>query len=76
MIRTITKNFVALTVIALFATAFRLGEPVPQKAEDVSPLLIGETIPEASLMGMDGKEVNLKKFVESKPTVVIFYRGG
>ncbi|OJJ17700.1 antioxidant AhpC [marine bacterium AO1-C] len=76
MFKTLTKNILALALVALFATAFRMGEPVPQKAEDVSPLLIGESIPEASLMGMNGQEVNLKKFVESKPTVVIFYRGG
>jgi len=76
MFKTLTKNTLAFALIVLFATAFRMGEPIPQKAEDVSPLLIGETIPEASLMGMGGKEVNLKKFVESKPTVVIFYRGG
>ena len=39
---------------------------VPEKPEDISPLLIGETIP----------DINLPKAVSGAPTILIFYRGG
>lgn len=76
MFKTLSKTILTLVVIALFTSAFRLGDPVPQKPEDVSPLLIGETIPEVTLKGVDNKEVDLKGLVAKKPTVLIFYRGG
>lgn len=48
----------------------------PQKPQDISPLLIGETIPTASLMDASGKKFNLNAAVAAKPTILIFYRGG
>lgn len=48
----------------------------PQKAEDISPLLVGEKIPMAMLMNASGKTVDLNKMVSEKPTILIFYRGG
>ncbi len=48
----------------------------PQKAEDISPLLIGEKIPMAMLVDPSGKTVDLNKTVAEKPTILIFYRGG
>jgi peroxiredoxin len=48
----------------------------PQKAEDISPLLIGENIPMATLMDASGKNFDLNKAVAAKPTILIFYRGG
>ena len=49
---------------------------IPLKAEDISPLLIGESIPELNLVAADGKEFDLKRSVSLKPTILIFYRGG
>lgn len=49
---------------------------VPAKAEDISPLLNGEKIPAVVLMDSDGKKVDLKKEFASKPTILVFYRGG
>ncbi|EDM37991.1 hypothetical protein PBAL39_16239 [Pedobacter sp. BAL39] len=48
----------------------------PQKPEDISPLLIGETIPSATLKGANGESFDLNKEVAAKPTILIFYRGG
>lgn len=48
----------------------------PQKPQDISPLLIGETIPTASLMDASGKKFDLNAAVAAKPTILIFYRGG
>lgn len=49
---------------------------VPVKAEDISPLLIGESVPELTLVSAAGKDVNLNQTIAQKPTVLIFYRGG
>ncbi len=49
---------------------------IPQKPEDVSPLLIGEMIPTTTLLDASGKNVDLNKAVAEKPTILIFYRGG
>jgi peroxiredoxin len=52
------------------------GQEFPEKAEDISPLLIGEKFPNASLLDSKGQEVLLNKLIKQKPTVLIFYRGG
>lgn len=49
---------------------------IPQKPEDISPLLNGEKIPKAILSDVAGKKFDLNKAVSEKPTVLIFYRGG
>ncbi|WP_245747595.1 peroxiredoxin-like family protein [Parapedobacter koreensis] len=48
----------------------------PQKPEDISPLLIGENIPMATLQDAAGRAIDLNKLVAAKPTILIFYRGG
>lgn len=49
---------------------------MPQEPGDISPLLIGESIPIVTLKDASGKEFNLNHAVASKPTILIFYRGG
>jgi peroxiredoxin len=49
---------------------------IPQKPEDISPLLNGEKIPMAILPDAAGKSFDLNKAVSEKPTILIFYRGG
>ncbi len=49
---------------------------IPEKAEDISPLLYGEKIPVATLTDMSGNNFDLNKAVADKPTVLVFYRGG
>ncbi len=62
-------------MLCLSATSF-LKAQLPEKSEDVSPLLIGETIPNVQVGTMDGKTVALHDLLKDKPTVLIFYRGG
>lgn len=66
------KKFI--TIILLSITIAGQSQ-IAEKAEDVSPLLIGEKIPEINLTNTDGKEVSTKD-VFNKKTVVIVYRGG
>jgi peroxiredoxin len=49
---------------------------IPQKPEDISPLLNGEKIPMAMLTDAAGKSFDLNKAVSEKPTILILYRGG
>ncbi|WP_250433134.1 peroxiredoxin-like family protein [Hanstruepera flava] len=62
-------------LFALFLS-FTLFAQVPEKAEDISPLLIGEQLPDATLLNVDGGEVSLQHVLKQKPSVVVFYRGG
>lgn len=49
---------------------------VPLLPEDISPLLIGENIPKVNLLDAAGQNFDLNAAVSSKPTILIFYRGG
>lgn len=49
---------------------------IPEKAEDISPLLIGEKIPNILITDKEGNPFNLKEAVSKKPTILVFYRGG
>lgn len=49
---------------------------IPSKAEEVSPLLIGEKVPDIEVISTEGKKVSIKKIVAKKKTLLIFYRGG
>ncbi|GAB3773480.1 peroxiredoxin-like family protein [Spirosoma horti] len=65
--------FIGLSVLLL---AFTTGDSIPQKPEDISPLLIGETIPDVRLQSVDNQSISLLSEVAKKPTVLVFYRGG
>ena len=49
---------------------------IPLVAEDISPILVGETLPNANFQNTVGEYVQLKALLEEKPTVLVFYRGG
>ena len=60
-----------LTLISLSASAQVAGS-----AEEISPLLIGETIPDLLVKAPDGSEHTMLSILSRKPTVILFYRGG
>jgi peroxiredoxin len=66
-----TLIILALTIVSVSASA-----QVPDLAEDISPLLIGETIPDALVKAPDGSEHSILDILSRKPTVILFYRGG
>lgn len=53
-----------------------IADSIPQRPEDISPLLIGETVPPAQLKDASGKNFNLNEAIARQPTILIFYRGG
>jgi len=64
------------SAIAIFCFACAANAQIPEKAEDVSPLFIGETLPNANFQNAEGKSIQLKTILEENPTVLVFYRGG
>jgi len=48
---------------------------LPQTSLDISPLLIGESVPDAELISSKGEAVMFSELLKEKPTVVFFYRG-
>jgi peroxiredoxin len=49
---------------------------LPQKPEDISPLLIGEKFPSVELLDPDSQPIKLNELIKKKKSIVIFYRGG
>ena len=49
---------------------------VPTRAEDICPVLIGQSIPDAVLKTPDNAPLKLTSAIAEKPTLLIFYRGG
>lgn len=63
-------------VLSILISGIILKAQLPQKAEDISPLLNGETFPGVVLKAPDGSGHNLLDIVKQKPSVILFYRGG
>jgi peroxiredoxin len=61
-------------IVALLFSVVSFAQ-IADKAENVSPLLIGEKIPNVVLHDANGKEVKTKDIFDKK-TVVVVYRGG
>lgn len=71
------RIILALIIMSLVLPAKALDRTrVADSAENVTPLLIGQTAPNIKLQTVDGDPVSLKAFTMQKPTVLIFYRGG
>lgn len=66
-------QFLILIIMGFFSKAIT---QIPNKAEDVCPLLIGETLPDVSLLGNEGNSTKLYDELGKMPTVLVFYRGG
>ena len=65
--------------LALSATNALAGKitdgSVPQDAEKVCPIKVGQNLPDVNVQDVNGKTIKLKDLVSKKPTVMIFYRG-
>jgi peroxiredoxin len=73
------KNLTLTAIMVLWCFMAVLAQnptAYPTKAEDISPLLVGEKIPALTLKDVDGKDIDLNKAIAEKPTILVFYRGG
>lgn len=65
-----------LLFVFLIASIMTTTAQVPENAEDICPILVGQQIPEVSLLDLDNQSVELIELVKEKPTVLAIYRGG
>lgn len=72
ILHTMKKLF--LSAILFMAFQFSNAQ-VANSAEEISPLLIGEKIPETTITTAN-RETTTKKLFKQKPSVVVVYRGG
>ncbi len=66
----------SLALVLIFQSMAFSQMSLPALPEDISPLLIGEKIPEMRLQNEKGEWINTGLLMTGKPTVLIFYRGG
>jgi peroxiredoxin len=65
---------ITLLIAALVqTTAFA---QIPDQAEDISPLLYGEKLPQGVLTAANGENHKVSGIIEKKTTVLMVYRGG
>lgn len=69
------KRVSTICIGMLFLT-MSVSAQLAEKAEDISPLLIGEIVPDAILKSSDSSDQSFLNTLSQKPTVVLFYRGG
>jgi peroxiredoxin len=70
------REFLVLTAIVLVASVAPARGALPLGADNVVPLKVGDTAPAVSVKTLDGADFDLGAAFASKPTVLIFYRGG
>lgn len=63
-------------IVCIACIGMQTFAQLPEKAEDVSPLLIGENIPDIALKTTNSKNVSVADILSKQPTVMLFYRGG
>ena len=69
------KKIFSIALLAIVSLVNAQNE-LPKTATDISPLLIGEKIPDVILKSVDNQDVNLASLFNNKKTVLVFYRGG
>lgn len=65
----------ALSMTMIFPVAGS-AQGVPSSPTDVHPLLIGATVPDANLRGIDDEQTTLHAALGDSRAVLVFYRGG
>ncbi|MCB0697814.1 MAG: AhpC/TSA family protein [Chitinophagaceae bacterium] len=65
-----------LFLLAITCLSFPVFAQFAEDAHSISPLLISEEIPAATLLNTDNQPVQIRDIVKQKPSVLIFYRGG
>jgi peroxiredoxin len=70
------KSALLVGIYLTIAPAAPLDDSIPLTAQEVHPLAVGDSTPGGALVTIAGKNVEFKKLLAGKPSVVIFYRGG
>lgn len=70
------KNAIITLSFLFFSVITSAQLELPKTAKDISPLLIGEKIPNLTLKSDENIAVNLSDTFSKKKTILVFYRGG
>ncbi|TDD95559.1 peroxiredoxin-like family protein [Flavobacterium cellulosilyticum] len=70
------KNAFLTLSLLIFSIVTSAQSELPKTANDVSPLLIGEKIPNLTLKSIEGNDINLSDTFSKQKTILVFYRGG
>jgi len=72
------KKLLIIALVSVFSlNVFAIDRTqIREKAEDVTPLLNGTTVPNVTVKTADGSPVSLQALLMQKPSVIVFYRGG
>ncbi|RBN49592.1 peroxiredoxin-like family protein [Flavobacterium psychrolimnae] len=69
------KKIIYLALLAIGLSVHAQND-LPKLATEITPLLIGEKIPNFNLKSVENTNVNLTELFSKKRTVLVFYRGG
>ncbi|MEL7536933.1 MAG: peroxiredoxin-like family protein [Pseudomonadota bacterium] len=75
MTHLLPKSFTALALACLLSIGFA-AQKVPDNAEDVQPLTVGDTAPDFDALTPAGDTFAFRAGELEAPTMLIFYRGG
>lgn len=68
------KPVIICVLLALWA--LKPNAQIAGSKEEISPLKVGDYLPEAVLVDLNNEKVSLHSVLQQKPAVVVFYRGG
>lgn len=72
-----TRILLVLLLSTVSVSSYAIDAAEVAKAPDeICPILVGSPLPDISLQDLAGKSFDLNKAVLSKPTVLIYFRGG
>jgi peroxiredoxin len=69
------KKIICIALVAI-SSMLHAQSMMPKLATDISPLLIGEKIPNTTLKSSENKDITLSDLYKKKKTILVFYRGG
>ena len=69
------KSTILITLL-LIVSFTSLFSQIPEKPEAISPLSVGDRIPELTIKNINNESVLLTELVKEQKTILLFYRGG
>jgi peroxiredoxin len=70
------RTIITLSLLLLALVKGNTQDALPTVAEDISPLLVGETFPDEGTTDLNHKAISIHSLAAEKPSIVVFYRGG
>ena len=67
--------FLSLFILASFNVT-AADKTIAESAGSVTPLLVGQQVPDVKTTDINGKDILLSAVINNKPTILFFYRGG